>query len=655
MNFPDILSLDIETRGILFEQTQTTFHPVQMEVVDGFTPDNTVVSVALGWRTPTGYDSAVFIYSDHAHRRNLRRWLKLAHDHGAVILGQNLVFDLCVLRHVDPYISYLTRVGGPLRYDDLMLVNFLDFEQRPEKALKPLTTLFGLGSYTTEKVTGSKGNATGPWDSHLHHYNAADAVRTLQLYDLILDRIRQKYGPSSPKLSATCSDHRHALIRVGLEMRESGVCMSRYALERAADTHLERINTLVETADSHHITLQGKGSDTSKRLFINECFLAHNLLSDPRTERTKERHDICINKNNLQILLADLPADSPDRLRVELIYEHTDLAKIRSSYYKPLLTSRTKGLTTPTMCYPSWHLVPSGYGKSSTDSKGTIQGRITATKPGLQTFPPEIKACHRSRYLTGTRLSADFEQLEIACAAFLSQDPTMLDEWDARVDRHAVTGQLIIDTLQLSSPTPADFTKIYRAAGKTLNFLVLYLGGPDKFRSTLLTDAGRARDYELLRLLDREFTPAACKEIIHAFNARYPRFRQWQSELIDSASRDGYLSLPTGWSRTFPPGKAALACVTEICNFPVQCLAAQITQHCQYTLLLSLRSLGLRTRMCSQTYDSIDLDCPASELATVKKILPDHLTSPSLFGIFEQPRRVTLRYEVSELCNYRQS
>jgi len=175
-----------------------------------------------------------------------------------------------------------------------------------------------------------------------------------------------------------------------------------------------------------------------------------------------------------------------------------------------------------------------------------------------------------------------------------------------------------------------------RDLAKVLNFLVIYKGGGHAYQQAARKDIGVD--------LDLEF----CVEAIRAWNNAHPVHVEWQNLQIDTVIRQGFLELPTGWSRTFGAGREnAMQSINEICNFPVQTIAAQLMLSSQFLILQGLTNLKLRTVMTAQAYDSVTLDIPYNEVKTVDCLVTNALRKPPLHGILEVAlgRSMPVNYE----------
>ena len=161
--------------------------------------------------------------------------------------------------------------------------------------------------------------------------------------------------------------------------------------------------------------------------------------------------------------------------------------------------------------------------------------------------------------------------------------------------------------------------------GKTLNFLVLFKGGPGAFQSTALSDA------------QVEVDIGFCANAIRTWYDNHSVYGTWQEEVIALAAMQGYLVLPTGWSRTFALGPQGIANYTnEICNFMHQCPCAQITQSAEYQIICDLRKYRMKTVVPLQIYDSIFADIYPGEKKNVREIVGRAMTNPPLLKVFEE-------------------
>jgi DNA polymerase-1 len=359
------------------------------------------------------------------------------------------------------------------------------------------------------------------------------------------------------------------------------------------------------------------------------------LSGDPRLHLSPKKRIVSVNKDNMNLMLGVCGPDKPDiRACLKLLKNHHEIAKLATSYSAKLTGDRRRGLVhgvpgkRAMIAYPTWYPVPGYHGKQLGVEGGTIQGRFSCKDPAAQTFPPAVKKALCSRFHAGSLSSYDLSQIELRVAALLSADPTMLGEYQKGVDRHIQTAQLIFEKSAV--------TLDERQLGKTLNFLMLYRGGPAKFGETVMRDMGLSLTHDF------------CRNAINLFDERYFVFRQWQDRLIAYVREKGYLELPTGWSRSFGTGTSVNTYINEICNFPIQTTAAQLMQSAQYAIIREILDNRLRARIELQTHDSLHVDCPVEEQAQVDQIVDRYLKRPPLMLDLERVLRRTVPIEYAK-------
>lgn len=648
-----ILSLDIETYGVMEGPDQTCFHPVKMHLVDGIPPDKQVITAALSWEHGGVEQSAAFVLTHPTHLQRFVRFLRWAHSYRLTVLGQNILFDLAVLRAFNPIIRNLLKPFC-LRLEDVMLWNFLHSENRPERSLKSLAKLFSLSEYTT---TAKDLRCTDPFDPTLLQYNVLDTLTALRARRLLIDAIGNDYYLDNSKLSIECRNHCSDLLWTTLRMTEAGVPFDTIRLSHVHHMHERAYVAALAVSTKRSLTFHGKGSKKSIDALMQsyaDTLIPPGRVDANRIELTEKRRELSTGEKNINLFLDALKTE-PRTVRrpLELLASYRYHQKIVSTYSGPLLTDPRVGLTADVplrpgvkIAYPSWFPCPTRYEQQNQDASegGTIQARITCKHPALQTNPPDIQACETTRFPGGVLLSIDLSQIELRVAALLSGDPIMLGEYARNEDRHAITGATIYAICLpdadpwLSLPRTDKTRKLFRQIGKTTNFLITFEGQASKLVATVQADTGYV------------ITLSQAQRIIDEFNARYVVLRRWQSSLIDEAVRIGYIVLPTGWSRMFPGGRKAVENEkSTVLNFPIQATAAQLLQSSQAAIERELVSGGFRSVIQMNVHDALHIDCPAIESEIVRKLCGKHLTNPPYLRTLEKRlgRTVPIEYETT--------
>ena len=642
---PPIVSLDIETYGILQGKEQTVFHPIKSKEIDGVDFDKQIVTVSFSWYESSRLRSAQYVWENYAHRRKIREWFRRISSNRIICIGQNIKFDLLYLKMShDPELGYWI---DPRRLivDDTMIWSFLYYEQQPEKGLKELSTLYGIYDYTQLTVLSKSGNAKSPWDKDLHLLNCTDSAATLRLRLDLEEMIRDRYGKDSSKLSDICSWMRNLLIWDTLELEMNGSAFNIPKLTVFHKQEEKACKRLFETAEvDYGIKLAGPGSDAPLRQLMLDCLDEAGLISDNRVEWSGKTKKISIGVENVNLVKSVLH-NGRNADVLSLFQEFKERHKITTTYTGPLLSDERKGIVLRSgstgISFPSWYPVPTYADRGgSQDDKtgGQIQGRISCKKPARQTEPRDIRECSCSRFPGGKLIEYDVNQDHLRMAALLSGDPLLMEAYQKKGENiHTRTALTIFPE---ADPTDPGWKKtdMYKL-GKTLNFLVLFRGGAAAFQRTALEDANVEVDIEF------------CDLAIKTWYAKHHTYKKWQDSMIDLAAKQGYLVLPTGWSRTFGLGHQNVAGQTgEICNFLHQTPCAQLLHSIQWKVQLQFLKYHLRSLICLQIYDALFNDIYPGEEGDVNEIMHEAMIHPPLLPVFERwvGRSIPWGYERKE-------
>ena len=683
------LSLDIETYGaVADEPVQTTFHPVKALHFDK--PRSLVKTAAVAWREPDGTGrTAVFCMERKDHRDALRRFIDASDE----LVGMNLKFDILWLRAADPTFRRSPRQWT--KVTDLSVINYLESEQRPERSLKDISLLLGVGRY--DQATNLKHHRYASiHDIGLYRYNALDAWRTLRAVEILEARI-DSAGGKGDKLSDFCRSWYSDLFWVSLLMEEWGITFDITKLDKLEfEAVLARALIWSEASTRYGLQLSGKGSQPHIQKLFLEAVEEAGLVGDNRIEVTPKQEQVSCSQANTSILLQHLPADGETAAKLRLHRAHQALSKLIDSYTVPMLHGSSKnpigsrlvetdswsgaknGTTLQPLrrigiAYPTWYYVPSR--AESGVGGGTMQGRITSKGPACQTLPAVIKKTLTTRFCPGYLMDVDLNQIELRVAALLSGDPLMIREFEEDIDLHTETGLILascmadwMDRKKVDSFRPKNwegdpFTadelrsfeqnrelavksnprwNLFRQMGKTTNFLIIYGGQGERLMATISEDLGVVLPGEVTSL------------VVSRTMARYPTLRAFQLQSIEEAKYHNKLSLPlTGQSRVFigAPQVVERTYREEILNFRGQCVAANITLDFQRQVQKGLLKAGLRSRIGLNWYDAFFPEGPLCELEQVQEILASSFQNlPYYEGLCQYyGRKVRLEYGVNVL------
>lgn len=615
------VGFDIETYGAVDGlPVQRCFHAAKSIALDGVPRNALLQTAAFAWRGDAGVRCSTFVLPDDAVL--FRKALSAVAVGNLYLLGANTLFDA----------SYVRAAGYMLlpdthRLADLMQWNVIESNVRPEHSLKTISRVLRTADYSGELSLRDGDRYASRYDERLLTYNAMDAYATLMSQQQIEQRIRHGFGDDHPALTEYSRRFFSDWLWAVLAMQEAGVEFDRAALTRLGSRVLRRRDRLLAFAKRRWgIKLTGTGS---KKPIADEVLAAvqqFNLLDDPRLARSTVRREISVAAENIGLLEAVLPIRNRCRSVLRVLSATRRYDKLYGSYVRTLLhgskiDKRTKCAEKPqaalvgNRAYPNYYVAPSYMHDSDADSDGgTVQARLAAKDPAVQTLPPQVKACRVSRWgSSGVLLEPDYSNLEDRVAALLSGDPAMTATYDSdNPDPHADTAAIIWGDAIREHPR---FRAYYRQAAKQARFLVLFRGSWRKLQATLRL---RCR----IELPDDE-----CAAIVQRMESGLAGLRCWQDALIAEVTRKGYLTLPLiGDTRRFTQHARAISetYVSTICNFPVQTTAARIAQSAQIELADALR--GLRAVIAMQTHDSLLIDTHRNDLMrvadTARHVLP---------------------------------
>lgn len=97
-------------------------------------------------------------------------------------------------------------------------------------------------------------------------------------------------------------------------------------------------------------------------------------------------------------------------------------------------------------------------------------------------------------------LYADYSQVELRCAAHVSQDPVFLQAYLDNGDLHLETAQAIFNDPKLTKEN-----KLERSCGKTTNFLLIYNGSEYRLQDSLKEQVGMEVDISQARTFRKNF------------------------------------------------------------------------------------------------------------------------------------------------------
>lgn len=240
-------------------------------------------------------------------------------------------------------------------------------------------------------------------------------------------------------------------------------------------------------------------------------------------------------------------------------------------------------------------------------------GRLTSSDPNGQNLPrggtSPIKLCIVPT-LDGI-MQVDLSQIEWRAAAWLSQDPVMMEEINSGIDQHIATVRELMEQEFISKDDPK--SKERRNHAKVFNFRMIYGGGPWGF---------------FLDINMPSFTFKKWKLIIKAFFAKYKGLKSYHDDCIRFVLTHGYLRLPTGrWFKFHKNGLqdgVKVYKVNQIKNFPVQGMSGGDFLPLMCVIIRrGMRQLGMKSKLMLTVHDSVVFDYAEGEKDRLAKLCYD--------------------------------
>jgi len=486
-------------------------------------------------------------------------------------VGQNIKYDLIVLaRHgvaldgivFDTMIaSYLLNPSKRAHNLDQIALDFLDHQtiSYQEVAGK------GASAVTFDQVTIDKATA----------YAAEDADITWMAYRELEKRLAEE------ALDALMVTVEIPLVPVLARMEMTGIGVDRRVLEdlsREFEAEMARIEKEIYRLAGEHFNINS-GQQLGHILF--------EKLGLPTQKKTRKRTGYSTDVEVLTTLAADHPLPAQ-------ILRHRTLGKLKSTYADSLL-----------------ELIHPETGRIHTSFNQTVAatGRLSSSDPNLQNIPIRTPEGRRIRAAFVPRkgfalMSADYSQIELRVLAHCSQDPILIQAFEADEDIHTRTASEVFDL------PPAQIGDDLRRQAKAINFGIIYGMSPFGLSRQLGISQKMARTY-----------------IDHYFS-RYQGVKRFIDETIAEAHRSRRTSTLLGRIRLLPDIDSSNSAVRQFAertavNTPIQGTAADIIKLAMIRVDALLQTRRMRAALLLSVHDEIVLEAPPAEKDDLSAMVVD--------------------------------
>ena len=502
-----------------------------------------------------------------------------------------------VLQKLKPWLEdkEAKKIGHNLKYDSHIFANHgielngTDFDSMLESYVLNSTATrhnlnavakryLNLDTTSYEDVAGKGAKQIGFNQVNLEdaiHYAAEDADVSFQLHQTLHPKLMEINS-----LAKLYTDIEAPLLKVLQTIERNGVLIDESMLQKQSDQFAITLKEL----ESKAYSLAGAEFNLNSPKQLQE--ILYDKLSLPILKKTPKGQPSTA-ENVLQRLAEDFPI-------VQTILNYRTTAKLKTTYTDklPLMINQDTGRV-----HTSYHQAV------------TATGRLSSSDPNLQNIPIRTAEGRRIRQAfiapKGFQiLAADYSQIELRIMAHNSQDPGLLDAFQAGLDIHQATAAEIF-AVDLQSVSAEQ-----RRSAKAINFGLIY--GMSAF--------GLTRQLGITR--------GDAQEYIELYFARYPKVKEYMDAIRNQARESGFvetvfgrrLYLPDIDSRNYQRRQYA---ERSAINAPMQGTAADIIKKAMIDLEQRLVAESINAKIIMQVHDELVLEVEDSSVGAVSELVTE--------------------------------
>ncbi|WP_223690608.1 DNA polymerase I [Leifsonia poae] len=380
------------------------------------------------------------------------------------------------------------------------------------------------------------------------------------------------------------------LVAVLAEMELAGVSVDSEVLARLRGELTDKANDYAARAYAeigHEVNL-GSPKQLQQVLFEE--------LQMPKTRATKTGF------STDAASLADLQEKSPHPF-LGLLLQHRDATKL-----KQIVETLERSVESDGRIHTTY------------DQTGTSTGRISSNDPNLQNIPVrteegrEIRSAIRSGAEFETLLTADYSQIEMRIMAHLSEDPGLIEAFNAGEDLHRFVGARIFG-VDPSEVTPAMRTKV-----KAMSYGLAYGLSPFGLSKQLRIETSEA------------------KQLMSDYFARFGGVRDYLRGVVEQARVDGYTETIFGRRRPFADLTSTNRVLRDnaeraALNAPIQGSAADIMKIAMLGIAGDMIDGSLESRMLLQVHDELIFEVATGEGDALEAIVRDRMSHAATLAV----------------------
>jgi DNA polymerase-1 len=461
---------------------------------------------------------------------------------------------------------------------DTILASYLLNSHSRQHSLDYLSLdLFGKVKISIQDLIGKGKNQISMRDVPLDKvclYCCEDVDYTIRLKEILATRLKER------GLDALFYDLELPLLSVLTHMERHGIFVDTAYLQRLSKELGQHIAGIAE--EIYEMAGETFNLNSPKQL----SQILFNKLGIRPPKKTATGHST--NAEVLESLKEAYPIAAK-------LLEYRSLEKLRSTYVETL----------PQEVHPLTHRIHCTFNQSL-----TATGRLSCQDPNLQNIPVrtevgrKIREAFRPQLPGWSYLAADYSQIELRLLAHLSEDPMLMNAFQANEDIHTFTAS------QIFNIPIEEVTKEQRSQAKTVNFGIMY--GQQAF--------GLSQELGI--------DPKTAILFIQMYFQRYRKVKEFLDQSKMQARAAGKAVTLLGRERLIPemtsPNMHIRTMAERLAvNTPIQGTQADLIKMAMLEIDHQFREKKLRAYMILQIHDELLFEVPDQELEEVKRLVHD--------------------------------
>lgn len=510
----------------------------------------------------------------HASQQTLNHFKEIFENENIEKTGQNLKYDIAVLRWYD------IEVKGPL-FDTMIAHYLIEPDQRHNMDYLAATYL-NYKTVSIESLIGKKGRNQGSMRDvpieKVKEYAGEDADIALQL--------RQQFEPLLEKhgLTKLFLEIEMPLVRVLAAMEASGVRVDKNTLASFSKTLGSEI--LQTEKEIHEMAGTSFNIGSPRQLGM---VLFDKLGLKAKAKKTKSGQYA-----TSEDVLSKLAHEHPI---IPKILDYRSLTKLKSTYVDAL----------PGLISERDHRIHTSYNQAV-----AATGRLSSNNPNLQNIPirtdrgREIRKAFVPRNDDYILLAADYSQIELRIIAHLSEDEAMIEAFNNGLDIHAATAAKVF------AVALDQVDRDMRRKAKTVNFGIVYGISAFGLSERLGIPRGEAAD------------------IIKNYFREYAGIKAYMDKQISFARKHGYVETMLGRRRLLRDINSSNGVVRGFAernaiNAPIQGSSADMIKIAMIRIQDTMVQKQLQSHMILQVHDELVFDAHKDEVETLKPLVEKYM------------------------------